>query len=499
MIRRALLLSTGERYLTITVNFAMLALVSRILTPVEIGVSVIGMSIIGIALAFREFASSQFLIQKPELTREDIRAAFGVILVLTLVIALALAISSRPLAQLFNEPGLDRYLKVISGCILIDTLSTHVISLLRREMAFGKVAVLNTTLALTSAVVTVTLAIKGFSYMSFALGWLVASIVASAMAVCFRPHLWMYRPSLRRARAMVRFGGYNGGSYLLFMMAEHLPYALLGKIVSMEATAIYNRALTISQIPEKIFIGGAVPVILPALASEAREGRSVKKAYLHGLEIITVLQWPALLVLAVLASPVVDIVLGNQWHDSIPIVRIVAIASLFSFSFALNDPALMAIGHVRDVFIRALITFPVVMVAITLAALIGGLEMTAWSLMFVIPFRAFIAINVVCRRLSMRWRDIGVATWRSLAVASTTVAVPLAIAVSSDVPFEFSISQTVAAVCAAGAGWLAGLWMTDHPMRKEIFNAMAHIRASRASPSPPSSTAAHLAAEQDVT
>ncbi|MFZ2099317.1 MAG: oligosaccharide flippase family protein, partial [Oricola sp.] len=438
------------------------------------------------------------LIQKPDLTPEDIRAAFSVILILTLIVALALAVSSAPLARLFEEPGLERYLKVISCCILVDTFSTYVISLLRRDMAFGKVAILNTTLAVTSAVVTVTLALYGFSYMSFAFGWLVASVVASTMAIWFRPHFWMYKPSLRHARAMIRFGGYNGGSYLLFMMAENLPYALLGKIVSLEAAAIYNRALTISQIPEKVLIGGAVPVVLPAFASEAREGRSVKKAYLHGLEIITVLQWPALLVLAVLASPVVGLVLGAQWQHAIPIVRIFAIASLFSFSFALNDPALMAVGAVRDVFIRALITFPVVTTVITLAALFGGLEMTAWSLMLVIPFRAFISLKIACRRLAVSWGEIAMATWRSMVVAIAAVTPPLLIAISVETPFDFSIGQTVVAVGVAAAGWIAGLWITKHPMRDELLNAVAFMRTIQSSQSAASPRTSQLAVERDV-
>src|SRR5690242_15236490 len=53
-VRRALLLSTADRYFTFASNFAVAAAVSRILTPAEIGVSVVGMAILGIALSVRE-------------------------------------------------------------------------------------------------------------------------------------------------------------------------------------------------------------------------------------------------------------------------------------------------------------------------------------------------------------------------------------------------------------------------------------------------------------
>ncbi|GAB4361928.1 MAG: lipopolysaccharide biosynthesis protein [Oricola sp.] len=475
MVKRALLLSTGERYVSLVVSFLTLAVVSRLLTPAEIGVSVIGMSILGIAMAVREFASSSFLIQQPELTPEDFRASFSVILMLTLVISAVLATMAPPLSALFGEPGLVGYLRVIALAILVDTLSNYLISILSRDMAFGRVAIIKTASTAVSSLSTITLAVLGFSFMSFAFGWLAGAVSAMALAVSFRPHFWMFKPSLSRARAVMRFGGYHGASYLLFMMAEQLPYALLGKIASIEAAAIYNRALTISQLPEKIFIGGAAPVILPAFAAEFREGRSLKKAYLHGLEIITALQWPALLVLAILAQPAVAIVLGAQWDAAVPVVRIFAVASLFSFSFALNDPVLTAVGAIRDVFIRHLVIFPVVATVVTLAAFLGGLELTALSMLFVIPFRAFISMRFVTRRLALRWTEIAAATRRSLVVTGTAVVGPLVMAVSGETPFVLPVPQALAAGGLAAAGWLAGLWMTGHPLRGEIAGAARSV------------------------
>src|SRR4051794_10217067 len=75
-VKRALLMSTGERYVMLVTNFATAAAVSRILSPEEIGVSVIGMAILAITISFREFSGSSYLIQPGELRREDIRGAF---------------------------------------------------------------------------------------------------------------------------------------------------------------------------------------------------------------------------------------------------------------------------------------------------------------------------------------------------------------------------------------------------------------------------------------
>ena len=64
MVRRALAVSAAAQYLRIAIRLASMALVVRLLTPTEVGVAVIGTAIMTIALGLREFASSEFLIQR---------------------------------------------------------------------------------------------------------------------------------------------------------------------------------------------------------------------------------------------------------------------------------------------------------------------------------------------------------------------------------------------------------------------------------------------------
>jgi len=139
-VKRALLMSVGERYVLLVTNFATAALISRILTPKEIGVSVIAMAIMAMALSLREFSSASFLIQREELSREDIRGASTVMFILTGVIAVVLVVVSPLLASFYSEPNLIPYFRVVAACLFLDTSLTLITALLRREMSFGKVA-----------------------------------------------------------------------------------------------------------------------------------------------------------------------------------------------------------------------------------------------------------------------------------------------------------------------------------------------------------------------
>ena len=221
-IRRAMLITLSERYFSLFANFATIALVSRLLTPSEIGLSVIGMAIVGFVLAAREFASPNFLIQHQNLTLEEIRKAFAVMLVLTIVVTLALAAVAPWIAAAYDDARLAPYLRVVAASIMIELISVPVISLLRREMAFGKVALINISSAGAAAITTVVLALGGFSYMSFAWAWLTSAAVGAGLALYLQNDWRIFRPAFSGWRGMLSFGGYNGAGVLLHRAYESL-------------------------------------------------------------------------------------------------------------------------------------------------------------------------------------------------------------------------------------------------------------------------------------
>jgi O-antigen/teichoic acid export membrane protein len=466
-VRRALLFSTAERYLTLGINFTTLAVVSRILTPAEIGVSVVGTAIVGVAITVREFASTSFIIQRQDLRPEDVRGAFTVMLALTTLTTLALAVAAPFIAEAYGQAGLAAYFGIVCLCLFVELASVQVTTLLRRDLAFGRVAAINLAGAVAGASATIGLALGGFSYMSFAWGWLAAAAVSALVALALRPKLSSFLPTLRNWRGMLSFGGYNGANVLLYKLFEQVPYLVLGRAVSPDAAAMFSRTLTVCQLPDRVALGGSTAVMLPAFAAAARQGRSLRAPYLKGIAWATGLLWPAHVTLAVLAYPIVDLLLGPQWEPAARLIQIVAIASLFSFSFELNYPVLVAVGAIRDAFLRALVVFPIAAVVVAAAAIYGGLEATAWSLMLVIPFHAWVALHFVRRRLGIRWGEILAALRKSAVVAAATGIGPLAVAIQAG-GFDMSLAHGVAGAALAAAGWLAGLRLARHPLAEEL-------------------------------
>ena len=342
-------MAAGEQYFRLAINFASIAAVSRLLTPTEIGVSVIGTGIVLIAMGLREFATSDFLIQRQEITRDDIRASFTVVFLLTVLITIAMFMVAPWFGAFYGEEKLARFLRIAAVAGLIEALSLHIRGLLRRDMAFGALALINTASAAATAGVTILLAFVGFSFMSVAWAMLAAAGATTSLSFYFRPDLAIFRPTLQclGQRPDVRWLQRRE-----LCDQSDLPDAAAARS-GPSAPAFCGRPLQSGddgvrypgpdRLDERLFGGFSRPLPL-----EVREGRSLKEAYLRALGYITVLYWPALILLALLAHPVILLLLGQQWLSVIPLLQVMAVAGLAWFPVILTSPVLLAVGANRD-------------------------------------------------------------------------------------------------------------------------------------------------------
>jgi O-antigen/teichoic acid export membrane protein len=460
-------MAAGEQYARLAINFASIAVVSRLLTPAEIGVSVIGTGIIAIALALREFATSDCLIQRQEVTLDDIRASFTVLLLLTVLITAATVVIAPWFGALYGEDQLARFLRVGAAAGLIEALSLPIRGLLRRDMAFGVLAAVNTTAAAATAVATIALALAGFSYMSVAWATVTGAVTTTVLSFYFRPDLQAWRPALKSWRSVLAFGGYNGASHVVANLYETVPQLVLGALLPSSAVGLFNRATMLSKIPQLVFLRSVGTIAFPALATEVRNGRSLKGPYLAALGHITVFYWPTLVVIAILAHPIVWLVLGGQWLGVVPLLQILAFAYLAWFHDPLTTPVLLAVGANQD---RALVL--VFTYAVSAAVLCGtayfGIVAVAASTLVTIPYMMFVAMYFVRRHVAVRWSEIVAALTKSAAVAAGTAAGPVGVVAWSGWSFDLSITAAIAALPLAAGGWLLSVLVTRHPVLGEV-------------------------------
>ena len=466
-IRSALALASLEQYLTLLVGFATVAALSRLLTPAEIGFAVVGTGLSTIVFSFREFSTTEFLIQKGALDEKDVRTSFTIFMTASAVLGAALLCVSPALARLYGSEPLFHFLAFATFAAMVEALSSPTIALMRRDMDFSTIAWVRIPGLMSTAVVSIGLAYAGHGFVSIAIGAACGAVVTTALALRARPNWRHFLPAISRRHDVFAFGRYKGATTVVDRIYESLPQLVLARLLPLSAVGMYNRANAVCGIPDRLLLSSVFSVAYPALSAALREGQDMKEAYLRSLSYITAVYWPAVLLLAVLADPVVRIVLGPNWDAAVPLVRILSVASVFWFPAILTFPVLASIGANRDAFLANAIGRSTA-AAMLCSASLWGLTAMALSQFVNLPVQMLIALGAVRRHIPFTINEL----LRVLApIAVTTVcwlSGPLALVGIRGSGFYLSFPESLAVAALAGAGWLAGLALTGHPMLHEV-------------------------------
>jgi O-antigen/teichoic acid export membrane protein len=456
------------------VGALLVAAVSRILTPAEVGVTVLGLTLVMLLEMVRDVPST-WLIQREEMTRAVARTAFTVMFAISCVIAAALWFLAPAIATYEGDAGLIPFFRVIAVALLLGPFERPLLALLRRDMAFEKVAVISVAGVMVNAVAMIVLALAGFSYMAFAWAMVAAGIVVVVMANLLCPRRGMLGIDLSHWRGALRFGAASSLWGLIWRFAETLPSLSFGVLGALSQVGLYGRVQAMIEMPGRLLFSAIMPVALPAFSSMKRSGQNLNKPILGALELITAVHWPTYLVLACLAHPATMLLLGPQWVAIVPALQVMAVAKLLTPIDIMVYPLLMAQGAVRLLVLSALIPLPGYLLLVPFAVQ-HGLMAVSLAFLLLLPFGSIVGLLCLRRVVTISLGDLLIALRRSAVVALAAVAGPLVMVVlvhggSFDLPWD----TTVAALMLALLGWIAALAATGHPLFAEVRRGMCLV------------------------
>ncbi|MCA6107167.1 oligosaccharide flippase family protein [Bradyrhizobium cenepequi] len=477
-VQRSILFSAVERYASLLLFLVSTAVLSRLLTPKEFGIyAVVGAVTSVVAGSSQEFGGANYLIQKASLSEENVRTAFTITFGLSVAIGAALYLLGGVLGTLFGEDALKAGISVAVLNFVVTPFSMTMVALLRRNMQFGEIAASNLAGNFATVVASIALAAMGYSYLAPIWGMIVGSVAQTAYLIARRDDVRIFIPSLAGYLDVVRFGLYSSGVVLINLVYNSAPQVFLARVLDFAAVGLYSRATNVTQVFDKLVIQVISPVIMPAVCAQTNAGGDLKRIYLHAISLLTALQWPFLILMAVMAKPIISVWLGQSWLEVVPLVRVLCLAYLSLFAACLTYPVLVAVGSVRDALISSLISLPPSLLLI-FGASFFGVEAVAASTLVTLPFQAAVAIYFVGRHLDLRLTDIVRATWKSGIVALCSGASAAIWAPLIDYGVIGSVAGIFAAFAVAAGAWLAAVIVVQHPLLPFVRTAADRVLLS---------------------
>jgi O-antigen/teichoic acid export membrane protein len=484
-VRMALVLASASRYGATLVGLLSTFVIARLLTPTEFGLSVLGGAIFPIAEAIRDLGSVAYIVQHKDLSRDRVRTAFTVSLLVTGIMTAAILALAHPLARFFDAPVLAPFIQIVAFQYAMGPFVHPIYALMSRDLAFGRIAIMETATTLVQAGASVLLVSAGYGILGVAAAGCLSAALAVVICFSFQPGFWIYRPTLRHRREMLSFMLSGSTAALLARTAESVSMLLLGKLLGAHATGLLQRAMLIAFWPERIVLAGPGAVALPAFATLVREGRPLAPHYLRIIALASALDWSALVTVALLAGPLVHMLLGPGWDEVVPLVQIMVLSAVFTFPNGLNGAVQTAAGGIGQTPLIVLLQYGSGLLAVIVGAQYGPYGV-AWSLLAAAPFGAAVSTMFARRWVHFSWGAFARSLTSSLLPAATT-----ALAVWTVVTFSGLTSPTLlsfAGLAASAVGLLTGLALAPHPLSDEALRLARGVlrRVRRLRPAPAS-------------
>lgn len=473
-VRKSLAWSFAQQATQFALGAAGSIIIARLLTPAEVGVFALAVSASHLLSAMRGAGVGLYLVRERDLDESKIRSAFGVMILASWLLGLALVLLRQPAARLYSEPGMAPIMGLISITFFLAPFGLPALSLLTREMRFDvlyRIALLGTLVGTTTSV---SLAFFGFSYYALACGLIASTVVMNLLALIHKPqHLGLW-PSLERWREVLRFGGPISAADLAGTAAEQGTRFVLGALQAPASVALYERALTVSFMPRQALSEPLARVQTPAYAEALRKGRPITAAILRVIGATTAIVWPMFAVIGTLSVPVVVTIFGENWRAAGEILPFVLLAEALLVALPQPGVVLIPSGYVvRLLVLRLFHLLTAIAVAVIGSAV--SLELFARLLplsAFLFVLAAYISIRRVCG-LSIR----GLVPGYTSALLVATVSVIPAVAARLSYPGDVPLGSLVAVAVTAPLLWLAALVLLRHNLVREMRAIIGMVKA----------------------
>ncbi|MGH3136355.1 MAG: lipopolysaccharide biosynthesis protein [Gaiellaceae bacterium] len=396
------------RQLEIVVVIAVLA---RLLEPVDFGIVAFAALFVGFTNVIAEEGLVDALVQRKELERAHLDAAFWTALGFALAMTVVLAALSVPIASLLGADELAPILVALALAIPIASSSLVQRALLTRELQFRSLTLRSLSAITVGGICGVTAAFSGLGAWSLVIQNLAGAVTGTLVlwrVTDFRPRFTF---SYRHCRELLGFGSNVVGYRLLIYFTRHADELLIGAFLGPAALGLYAVGYRMLRMLVQVTSSLIDRVSFPLYSRLQDKPARLKNAFYKSTSFAALIAFPVFLGAAVLAPQVVDVLFGPKWADSVPVMQLLAFFGLVQVLTYLNGTTIKALGKPGWLVVIVGITAALKVLAF-LVAVQFGLVAVAFAAVCV-GYAVAPLYYFGVRRLV----DIGIADyWRSLRV-----------------------------------------------------------------------------------
>lgn len=337
------------------------------------------------------------LIQKKNPTHIDYSSVFYVNLTVSILLYLILFFCAPLIANFYKLPLLSLILRIEAIELIINSFSVVQLSILKKELKFKALTIRNILSSLLGLVSCIICAIFGLGVWSLVVNILVNRFFG--VILLWRASSW--RPTfefrISSVKELFGFGGFMMLSSIIGSFYENLQSILIGKFYTASDLGYVNQAKKLEGIPSGALSSVVTQVSFPVFSNLQDNNNALRNGLRKNIKSIQYINLPVMLLLMVIAEPLILLLYGERWADSIPYFQILCISRLIGVIIPLNMSVISAKGRGK-LYLFTQIIKCIISVSLIVLSVRHGI----YALMFaltLIPYFDFLVCSIINGKL----------------------------------------------------------------------------------------------------
>lgn len=358
-----------ERFGFYVVQFVLQIVLAVLLDPDDYGCLALMVIFTNLANVFIQRGFNAALIQNKDVTEEDYSSVFWVTISIAVSLYVVLFIAAPWISIVYKKPNLTAPFRVI--CLLLFPGAYNSIQLAKASRSFDFRSIFLGSLSgsLLSGALGIFMAYKGFGLWA-----LVAQTLSNLVFACiFMQFTTKWYPRLvcniQRVKVLFRYGWKLLVSGLIDTGYADLCSLIVGIKYSTSMLGYYNRGQQFPMTINNVINGAVQSVMLPALSEKQGEADKAKALMRNSIIVSSFMVFPMMAGLAVIARPLVLLMLKEKWVECVPFLQISCITLAFYPVHSCNLQAINAMGR-SDIFLKLEIYKKIFGLAVTAGAVL---------------------------------------------------------------------------------------------------------------------------------
>ncbi|WP_039043101.1 oligosaccharide flippase family protein [Sporosarcina sp. ZBG7A] len=342
---------------------------SRLLSPNDFGIVTISLLIVSLFSILSQFGLPQAIIQKKQLTENEIKESTTVILIAAVTIVILLSLLASPLSSFFDESDLGKIIHLITFTVILQSLASIPEALLQRELKFKATSIVELcSYTLGYGLIGLILAFLLRSYYALIYANLLYHLLRFLMLLCLKPTSLRASMKVDFKSEIIKLGiGFNLNRLISFF-SIHSDNIIVGKILGTETLGIYSRIYQLISLPAKI-TGMLFDKLLFSSLSRIQDDKiQTRMIYLLFLRLSGFILIFLSIYIFVFAEEIIYLLLGSNWESAIVPLKIFTFSMFFRTAYKIGETISISIGYVY----KRIVVQLVYAISVIISSLVGA-------------------------------------------------------------------------------------------------------------------------------